>query len=95
MIIRSYTMDSEMVVMKLETICSVDYAKTASINKLYVDIIDVYKFIHDNVSNELYMSLHTELGCLYNEIRLGDGDYGDMVFNDCIKVLKQVIEELK
>lgn len=88
-------MDAQTVLMKLKTICSDDYAKTTSLNQLYKDVIENYKFIHDNVSNDLYMSLHTEVDCVYYEIRLGDGEYDDMIFNDCIEVLKQVIKALE
>lgn len=88
-------MDSTAVIERLTVICGDDYAKNSSLNELYRDILNEYKFIHDNISNELYMSLHTELQCVYYESRLGDGDYDDMVFNDCILVLKEIIEELQ
>jgi|LakMenEpi03Aug12_release.lakeMendotaPanAssembly.Ray.scaffolds.fasta_scaffold3129749_1 hypothetical protein len=88
-------MDSTAVIERLTVICGDDYAKTSSLNELYRDVMNEYNFIHDNSSNELYMSLHTELQCVYYESRLGDGDCDDMVFNDCIIILKKIIKELQ
>jgi len=88
-------MDSTAVIERLSVICGDDYAKKSSLDELYRDVLNEYKFIHDNSSNELYMSLHTELQCVYYESRLGDCDYDDMVFNDCIMVLKKIIKELQ
>lgn len=88
-------MDSHSVIMKLETICNADYYRTASLNELYIDINNLYDYIQNNISKELCESLHTEMKSVYYEIRLGDGDSYDIVFNDCIEVLKKVIEELQ
>lgn len=88
-------MDSSIVIMNLETICREEYISSSSLSNLYRDVMNIYTFIHDNISNELFISLHTELQCVHNEIRLGDGDYDEMVFDDCIEVLKQVLIELK
>jgi len=87
-------MNRDTVISKLEYICQYDYNNIASLFDVYIDIIQYQDYIKENISSDLYDSLHTELMCVYTESRLGDGEYGEMVYNNCIDVVKQVIKVL-
>lgn len=52
------------------------------------------KYIRQKAPVELMNSLSIELRCVYYEIRLGDGEYTEHVYNDCIDALKAIIPYL-
>ena len=90
-------MDKEYIYQKLSYICSEDYyyKETTSLFTLYRDILEYKTFLEENTSDELAAALNTELECVYIEARFGgnDNDY-DIVYNDCITIVMQIINNL-
>lgn len=89
-------MNKATVIAKLQYICSEEYYNNnnSDLFTLYRDICEYISFLNENISEELLSSLNTELKCVYNESRLGDGEYNDLVYNDCIDVIKDIINTL-
>jgi|694.fasta_scaffold18463_4 hypothetical protein len=88
-------MDSASIIARLKYICDNEYSENTSLFTLYSDVIQFQDYIRERTSPELYQHLCTELDCVFNEARFGDGVYADYVFNDCIDVLKEIVEEIE
>jgi hypothetical protein len=87
-------MDSASIVFKLKHICSDEYYADFDLFTLYRDIIEHKGFIRKTTTNDLYESLCTELDCVFYEARFGDNDdYTETVYNDCVEVLKKIVQE--
>jgi hypothetical protein len=86
-------MDTQTLINELNNIYS-------SYNDDYIIILfrKLYSFDNDiklNVSPSLYDKWETEIQCLRNESIYGNNDsYTDNVIDDCISVLKEIIDEL-
>ena len=88
-------MESASIIAELKHICNYnEYPLASTLFTLYRDIIQHKDFIRENAPNDLYESLCVELDCVFNEARFGNGDDLDMVYEDCINVLKQIVEVL-
>lgn len=63
---------------------------------LYRKLSSYSKEISNHITNiNLIDKWNIELDCLKYESLYGDGDeYSDLVINDCLKVLKEIIDEL-
>ena len=85
-------MESTSIIDRLKYICCDEYSEKTFLFTLYTDIIQYKDYISVKTSPELYQQLCTELDCVYNESRFGDGEYTDDVFSDCISVLKEIVE---
>ena len=85
-------MESTSIIDRLKYICSDKYSEETFLFTLYIDIIQYKDYIREKTSPELYQRLCSELECVYYESRFGDGEYTDIVFSDCISVLKEIVE---
>jgi hypothetical protein len=86
-------MDKASVYQQLSYICSEKYyyKETTSLFTLYRDILEYKTFLEENSSEELALSLNTELECVFIEARYGGNDY-DLVYKDCITIVKKIID---
>lgn len=88
-------MDNSDIVSKLINIANQSYSRDNMINLRY-EILDSSIFIKEHIPDKLYDRLETEIECCYNELEYesGEGEYSERVYNDCVEVLKEVIEVL-
>jgi hypothetical protein len=90
-------MNKEFVCQQLSYICSQEYYynDSTSLFSLYRDILEYKDFLNENISEELYESLNTELECVFIESRFGgDANDYDLVYKDCIDIVKKIIATL-
>jgi hypothetical protein len=68
--------------------------KDGNINAFNRGISYINNDIEFNVSSVLYEDFKREKRCVYYESIYGDGQYTDYVIDDCVNVLKTIVETL-
>jgi hypothetical protein len=88
-------MERQTVITTLKTLSETEYSYPQMF-KLYQSMMLYMEFIINNISNhQLINNLKTELQCVFNEARFGDDDDNSvMVYDDCIKIIKRIIQGL-
>ena len=69
-------------------------SKDGNINAFNRGISYINNDIEFNVSSSLYEDFKREKRCVYYESIYGDGQYTDYVIDDCVNVLKTIVETL-
>jgi|LakMenE22Apr09ns_1017241.scaffolds.fasta_scaffold09600_1 hypothetical protein len=85
---------SDMIITNLREVSIKKYEDLFSLLSLCKVIGEYDSFIKSNIDTKLYETLGIEFDKCYNEFQFGNGEYSENIYNDCIKVIEEVIAAL-
>ena len=85
------------VIKQLTRVSIVEYNSISDLLNIYVIIIECNNYIRNNINTDLYkkFNIGDKLDNVYKQYHYGDNEtYSKIVYDDCVKVLKEIIEVL-